>query len=131
MTNYAHNTQKAVYDALVAASVCSSRVYDETPQSGDAVFPYCVIGDGHTVADDYEGSAGVTEFYDINIWSQVQGFKEIKDQIDLIHTTLHQTSLTITGRNDASVFVTGTITRKESDGRTRRGIVSVKILHHT
>jgi hypothetical protein len=86
--------QKGVRDALVAASVCSGRVYDRVPS--DPTYPYCVVPDA-SLADDGNTCWQQDEvFQQISVFSRAVGHVEVKQQAALVRAAL-DTEITITG----------------------------------
>lgn len=94
MADHADALQKAVYDALVAASL-GVTVYDHVP--ANAAAPYVQIGDGDASDWGSKTFAGQSVGIAIHVWSEARGFKEANDLASSIHTALHEVALSLTG----------------------------------
>ena len=123
--------QKAIFQAIVGSGVVGNRVYDEIPESGETEFPYIAIGESDGSPDDIECQDGTDDALTLQIWSRYQGFKEVKDVIDALRPVLHNIEFTVPGRSDVHVWFDFTRTFRDSNGVDRRGIVQLRILHHS
>lgn len=118
--------QKAIYDALTGASICSGRIYDSVPEN--PTYPYVTIGD-ETVDDQSNGcSAAWDVIADVHVWSRptATSKNEVKTvAAQVIDTVLAMTAVTgfLLSRVD---FVTST-TRRESDGKTEHTICIFRV----
>lgn len=126
MSDALEGTQQAIYAALITASVAGGRIFDDVPEN--PVFPYVVIGESVADSDDATGTEGTDSTETIYVWSRQRGFKECKQIMSLIHDTLHQKTLTVAGRDTAHLFWNGSLTRRDSDGITRQGIVRIRVI---
>jgi hypothetical protein len=136
MSAFGWACQKTLYAVLTGASpaLCDGRVYDAVPQ--DVAFPYVEIGTGQTIPDDSSTAdggedAGVSDFFDLHVWSRSQGQKEAREIVDVIHGLLHQQSLAIAGRASANSWVRTIRHLTDPDGVTRHAVVSVEIIHRS
>lgn len=145
MSGYSWACQQALRTFLGAspslAALVGTRIYDDAPQ--DVAFPWLEIGDRQTLPDDVSaeggdddsppatGDAGVSDFFDLHIWSRYAGKKEAAEIADVLHTLLHGASLTITGRASAFAWVRTVRHLRDPDGMTRHGVVSIEIIHRS
>lgn len=137
MSAYSWAAQQALVALLGGGSLTalvSTRIYDDAPQT--VTFPWIEIGDGQIIPADTAQSngasdAGVSDFFDLHVWSRYAGKKEVKQIVDVLHTLLHGVSLTITGRTSALSWVRTVRIIRDPDGITRHGIVSVEIIHRS
>jgi len=118
--------QKAIYDALIAANIAGGRVYDDIPEN--PIFPYLLIGESVEQSDDGTGTSGSDSVETIHVWSRQRGFKETKNITGQIYDALHQKKLSVNGRDTAHTFWDGSLTRRDSDGITRQGIVRIRVV---
>lgn len=144
MSAFAWNSQQALYAKLSAgllSPLVGVRIYDAPPQPVGAPipateFPYVEIGDRQVIPDDAAASTGgsddgVSDFFDLHIWSRHQGKKEIAQITDVLHTMLHGQTLTVSGRASALSWIRSVRTIRDPDGITQHGIVNVEIIHRT
>jgi hypothetical protein len=136
MSAFAWACQQTVYGLLTGASpaLCSGRIYDAVPQ--DVVFPYVEIDGAQSIPDDTSASdggqdAGVSDYFDLHIWSRYQGQMEVREIVDEIHGLLHQQALTIAGRASANSWVRNVRYLLDPDGLTRHAVVNVEIIHRS
>lgn len=143
MTAYAWPCQQALFSLLTGSSALAdlvgTRIYDDAPQS--VTFPWLEIGDGQIVPDDTSasddsspevtGDSGVSDFYDLHIWSRYAGKKEIRQISDVLHSLLHEANLTIEGRASALCWIRSERFLRDPDGQTRHSVVSIEIIHRS
>ncbi|PLX36999.1 MAG: hypothetical protein C0605_07990 [Hyphomicrobiales bacterium] len=130
MTGVLFNTQKAVYALLDAAAVASGGVHDDVSDGYDT-FPYVEIGETLAEPDDGSLTDGTAEFLTLHVWSRAQGFAETKQIMEAIHTVLHGKKLTVAGRASALCWVDQVSTLRDPDGKTRHGVVRLRIVSRT
>jgi len=142
MSDASWNLQAALYTALKNASplIALARIYDAVPDavsSADAPdneFPYVQIGEMDSIPDDVSDSSaagddGETENITLHVWSRYNGQREVKQVMQQIKALLHGTSLTVTDRASAQVYVRSRRNFLDPDGKTRHGVVSVEVIH--
>lgn len=135
MSAFAFACQKALKAALLATAVVAERIYDDPPES--VAFPWIEIGDGQVIPDDTSANIGtgsddgVSEFFDLHVWSRYAGKKQAWDIVDALHTHLHGASLTIPGRASALAWIRNVRMLTDPDGLTRHGVVSLEIIHRS
>lgn len=138
MSAYSWACQQALYSALSASAaliaLVGTRIYDDAPEN--VTFPFVEIGDVQVIPDDTSASSGsddgVSEFFDLHVWSRdYAGKKQVAQIVDVLHTTLHGVSLTVTGRASALAWVRTVRAFTDPDGKSRHGVVSVEIIHRT
>lgn len=117
--------QKAIHAALIAADVCSGRIYDQVPS--DRVYPYITIGD-ELVSDDSNSCGDAWSVYpDIHAWSRPKsGSKsEVKKLIAQIVEVLN-TELALDGFEIVLVEFESARTLRERDGITEHSIITLR-----
>ncbi len=137
MSGYAWACQQALYSVLTTGSpppLCEGRVYDAPPQS--VGFPWVEIGEGQTIPDDTSNDgggsdSGVSDFFDLHVWSRYAGQMEARQIVDAIHDLLHEQSLSVMGRASALSWVRTVRYLLDPDAITRHAIVSVEIIHRS
>lgn len=128
MTDYHWALQTALFSAI--SGVAGGRVYDAPPQ--EVSFPHVVIDGGQSIPDDTSGGDdGMSEFFDLHVWSRYRGWKEAKQIVSAIYDALHGTSLTVTGRTSALAWVRTTRPLRDPDGISRQIVVTIEIIHRT
>lgn len=135
MSLFAFACQKAVASALLASGQCSGRIYDQPPQA--VTFPWIEIGDRQIIPDDTVGlsggtDGGVSDFFDVHVWSRgYAGKKEAEDILDAIHGQLHGVALAVVGRASALAWIRNVRILRDPDGITHHGVVSVEVIHRS
>lgn len=132
MSDFSHGAQAAIYALLATGSptVAEGRVYDDVPDN--PTYPFVQIAGSQMIPDDLDpGDNGVSEFFDLHVWSRERGFKQARNIMGAIKDILHKASLTIPGRASAHCWVRGDRLFREEDGTTRHGIVSIEIIHRS
>jgi hypothetical protein len=119
---------------MALSALVSTRIYDDAPQA--VAFPWVEIGDGQSIPDDTSqatgaSDAGVSDFFDLHVWSRYAGKKEVKQIVDVLHGLLHEVSFTIAGRSSASAWIRSVRILRDPDGITRHGIVNVEVIHRS
>lgn len=123
---------EALYAAVHGAALAVGGVYDQAPQT--VTFPWIEIGDRQALPDDTgggdgAGDDGLSDFFDMHIWSRHGGKKEVEQILDGLHSLLHGVSLSVTGRGSALCWLRTTRILKDDDGLTFHGIASLEIVH--
>lgn len=130
MTTSLVPVQTAIYEELVASGLFGTRVYDEVPESGEARFPYCEIGEWDGAPDDVVGGDGGDDALTLNMWSRHKGKKEILNLMDGVRRLFHAKTLITADKESVHLFVTFQRTFREANGVDRRGVVVLRVLHH-
>lgn len=120
--------QKAIFDRLSNDSAVTSLapVFDDVDQNQS--FPYISIGEDvinewDTVSDT-GGSASIT----IHAWSRYRGRKQAKEIMGKIYDSLHRQQLTAAGYDVVMVNFETETSFLDSDGLTRHGVQTYRIL---
>lgn len=116
--------QGAIFTKLTTAGLSC---YDDVPQDEKA-FPYVTIGDDDYTSDDTDGYERLICNINIYSWSRYRGSKEVKDTMGTVYSTLHRQDVTVLGYNVLGIDHVSTSSAVESDGITRRGIQTFKII---
>ncbi len=124
-----YNLQKAIYEKLSGNSQLMSivsGVFDYPVQS--AVFPFVSIGNA-SIAEIINLAGIITEYnININIFARDSGKKKVADIIEIIYGLLHHGSIFVVEKMLIMMQVQSTVIQLENDGKTYKGIVSLKIL---
>lgn len=135
MTIAAGPLQAAVFALLASAEppLAAGGIHDQVPD--EVCFPHVQIGswqilpDSTTTAAGGGSDAGTESFVDVHVWSRYAGNLEALQILDRIHGLADGASLTVAGRASAHVWVDGIRgPMQDSDGRSRHGILTLKII---
>lgn len=142
MSGFAVAVATALYEKLASASpqVASGGVYNEPPKPEETTYPYVLIMTAQIIPDDVSsadgdtrGDDGVEEYFDLHVINQAssgsRGDLLIRQAFDRLSDLLHQGDLNVTGRASAHTWQEQARIFTESDGVTRRGIWTVRIIH--
>lgn len=121
--------QEAVWAALAAADVAGGRIYDdpENVVGEDWTDAYVDLGEQQYIARDVQCAAGGDDFLTLHIYSRAEGKQDVQDIAAAIDAALNGVSLTVSGRTFATAHVETIRTFREPDGRTRHGVVTVRV----
>lgn len=119
--------QKAIYSALDTALTCG--VYDHVPQG--ATYPYVVIDS--QLATDRQSLIAQREriFVYLSVWSDYKGQKEVLSIMASIRSALQNAKLTLTSGTVVNTVVSRETTRRDVDGETFTGLVTLDVLVST
>lgn len=118
--NYpAQELQKAIYQAL--SEIESVDVFDEIPDNAN--FPYIVIGDDTVNDDSTKTEYGYDVTAAVHVFSRYEGYKELKEIMGSVIRALELSGLEMTGFNVYRKWVIYADHYRESDGRTRHGVI--------
>jgi hypothetical protein len=120
--------QAALVLLFKGATDAGARVYDEPPSS--PTYPIIQIGESQAVIDDYQCRDGSEEFIDVHVWSQAVGWPEIKRIAAQVKALVHAKVLMVPGYV-AHSWVRDIRYIKDPDGKTRHGVITVKVKHHS
>lgn len=127
--------QSALYSALsgdIALSALVVGVYDDVPQPVDAgdssAFPYVTIGESVHTGWDTDTSSGDDASVTVHVWSRYSGRAETKQIQGAIYDVLHRSNLAVTGYATVSVDWEQSESFLDSDGQTRHGVQTFRIL---
>lgn len=127
------NVQKAVFTALngdAPLSAAVTGVYDEVPEG--TALPYVKIGD--STLTDWSGKdfTGAEQTLTIHVWSGhvssgMAGRQATKEIMALVHTVLHEASLTVA--NNTLVNLRFTFAEEfQEDGTTYHGVMRFRLI---
>lgn len=122
--------QKAVFallsgDAPLTALI--SAVYDDVPQ-GDAVFPYVTIGEAVHSEFDTDTELGFDVSITIHAWSRHTGRSQTKQIQGAIYRALHRANFSVSGYNLITCDFNESQTFVDTDGITRHGTQTFRLL---
>lgn len=123
--------QKAVYDALVAASIAGVREVRDRPIIAPTAddFPFIEIGAAQDIPADAGGDDGIEHYVDIHAYSRATGQRQIKTIAEAIYAALHGVTLTVVGKATAHCWLDGGRIITERDGMTTHSIQTFQIIH--
>lgn len=119
--------QQAVFSVLNGDSTLTSSlgasVFDDVPDHQAVTYPYVQLGEDVTIDYSTKDTTGSETTMTIHIWSRYRGSKETKQIIDRIHSLLHDSSLSVTGRNLINMRSEFSDVLRDPDGITRHGVM--------
>ncbi|WP_127078361.1 DUF3168 domain-containing protein [Rhodomicrobium lacus] len=119
---------KALFDALTTA-LAPVAVYDDAPQ--DVPFPF-VEFQAHQTLPHAPGAPLSGDFAQhtvwLGVWSSYRGKKEVLGIIASIREALHDKPLTLAAGAAVLCQITAEETRRDADGVTQMGAVTVRVL---
>lgn len=118
--------------ANAALSALVQGVYDAVPQFDDsgnnANFPYVTIGEDNVNEFDTDTELGSDATVTIHTWSRARGRKETKQIQGAVYDALHRQSLTVAGFNFVDCHWQSSTSFLDSDGKTRHGVQTFRML---
>lgn len=128
--------QEALYEILRGATpaLCGGRIYDSPPQADatkdDTAFPFIEIGELQSLPDRTDDDdKGAESFVTLHIWSRYQGKAEIHRIASVLDDLLDGKSIAVAKRASAIAWIDQCLVMNDPDGRTRHGIVTVRVIH--
>lgn len=119
--------QQAIYSELSGDSELTSTlgasVYDDVPDHQAVTFPYVNIGEDTTLDYSTKDLVGSETTLNMHVWSRYRGSKEVKQIMDRVHSLLHDSNLTVTGRNFINLRAEFSDVLRDPDGITRHGVM--------
>lgn len=119
--------QQAIYSELSGDSELTSTlgasVYDDVPDHEAVTFPYVNIGEDTTLDYSTKDLVGSETTLNMHVWSRYRGSKEVKQIMDRVHSLLHDSNLTVTGRNFINLRAEFSDVLRDPDGITRHGVM--------
>lgn len=103
--------------------------YDHVPQ-GVAAFPYGVMGDASTAAEDTDSADGALVRFPVSLFSKYKGGRETASMSDAVRDALHhhEDSLVLTTCTAVTMFVEGSQEDPTTDdGKARESVVTVAV----
>lgn len=121
--------QKAIYTALTTDGTLMaliSGVFDYVPE--DTGLDYVTIGDNNVQGEDRKTENGFEVYVDIESWSDNAGRAKVKQIQGEIYRVIHHTALTITGFTHIKTVFESSLTFRDQDETTWRGVQTFKVL---
>ncbi|MDH4993304.1 DUF3168 domain-containing protein [Aquamicrobium lusatiense] len=115
--------QGAVYTALHGNTTAGANVFDRlTPN----VFPRIQIGQGMKVRDDSSCVDGWHVYFQIDVYSNADGYREAKLIAGDIERLLHKQDFAVPNYNVVDVWTEGAVFSREADGVISRARIDVE-----
>lgn len=119
--------QQALFTVLSGDSnlttTLSASIYDDVPDHQAVTFPYVTIGEDTMLDYSTKDLVGSDVTVNLHVWSRYRGSKEVKQVMDRVHTLLHDSNLTVTGRNLINLRSEFSDVLRDPDGITRHGVM--------
>ncbi len=119
----------AVYARLTADATLmtqvTNRVYDDVPDS--TAYPYIDMGEAFETDEDAFSQDNYSILLRLHVWSQYQGRKEAVDIMSRVATLLDEYALTVSGATLSRCVVEQKQILRDPDGKTRHGIIDVRV----
>ena len=101
-------------------------VCDRPPQG--TAFPYITLGESAGADWSSKTTTGMEHHVALHVWSREGGRKQAASVMDLVHTLLHDASLSVTGQTLVMIRFTGSSIVLENDGWTYHGEMHFRAL---
>lgn len=141
MSDHSSAVQKVLYATLTRAPAIAAGGFFDGVAPADVAFPHGEIGPQETVPDDAStendapdgdnGDEGLSDTFDLHLWSRYDGRAEIMRMVAEIHRRLHRKTLNVPERASAHSWVRSVRILLDDDGITRHGVVTVEIIHRS
>jgi len=121
--------QSAVYTALTGHAplvALVTGIRDAVEQ--DTAYPYVTIGEDAHVEDDTDDRGARDCTITIHVWSRYRGRKDTKQIQGEIYNALHRANLSHSGYVFTDSHFLSSDSFMDSDGRTRHGVQTFRIL---
>jgi len=119
--------QQALFTVLSGDSnlttTLGASIYDDVPDHQAVTFPYVTIGEDTMLDYSTKDLVGSDVTVNLHVWSRYRGSKEVKQVMDRVHTLLHDSNLTVTGRNLINLRSEFSDVLRDPDGITRHGVM--------
>ncbi len=119
--------QQALFTVLSGDSnlttTLGASIYDDVPDQQAVTFPYVTIGEDTMLDYSTKDVVGSDVTVNLHVWSRYRGSKEVKQVMDRVHTLLHDSNLTVTGRNLINLRSEFSDVLRDPDGITRHGVM--------
>ncbi|MEJ8573124.1 DUF3168 domain-containing protein [Microbaculum marinum] len=120
--------QAALFAALKAdaplAALVGTAVYDGAPQDGG--FPHVTLADLASLDHSDTGGDGEEHFATFLVWSRDGGRRQALEILGAMTAVLDEAALSLTGHSLIDLRVERTEARRQSDGRTWRGLMRLR-----
>jgi hypothetical protein len=119
--------QTAIYERLTGDTPLMgviTAVHDDAPM--DAVFPYVLIGHVTSIPYDAKTFDGEEVTATMHAWSDKEGFKQVKNILNLMLQALTNTPLSIAGFNVSFSRLETIETFDEADGDLKHGVLILR-----
>jgi len=117
--------QGAIFTALHGHTDAGNNVFDRVRPN---IFPRIQIGGGQSVTDDAQCIDGWEVYFQIDVYSNAEGYPEVKTIAGQIHSLLHNQELAVDDFALVSMSVTGIVYSREQDETISRARISVEAL---
>ena len=107
----------------VAGTSITTKVFDDVPEG--TAYPYVIIGTEQTREAGTKSTDGNIYNFDIEVWSQYRGQKEIKEVMERLYNIFNNSTISVSGADSVMSFVVSAITLVEPDAITRHGIINI------
>lgn len=124
MSLHSFPLQEILYSTLNGDSTLGglvTGVFDSVPD--DTTLPVVQIGSATTNDDGMKGTDARSYIFQIDVFSNYRGFKEVKQIMQRVYTLLHEQALIVSGANLINLRCEFTTQIIEGDGVIRHGIM--------
>ena len=124
--------QQAIFSELNGdsnlTSTLGASIYDDVPDHEAVTLPYVTVGEDTMLDYSTKDLTGSEITTNLHIWSSYRGSKEVKQIMDRVHTLLHDSNLTVTGRNLVNLRAEFSDVLRDPDGITRHGVMRFRAI---
>lgn len=125
MTSFAaESLQNALYVTLKADSALManlSGIFDHVPEG--SMLPYITLGEGSLRDWSSKTHQGQEHLFDVHLWSEKVGGKEIREMADQVNSLLDNAALTLSGHQLVTLRFVFFENFFDAEGRVRHGIM--------
>lgn len=121
--------QEAVYQHLKNNAPLMERlndIYDHVPKN--APYPYGNLGASNVQDWSSKTFAGQDHRFEIHLWSQMSGHREIKELLSLLYDALHEAEISLVGHELITLRFEFAQMLREDDGPLHHAVVRFRAL---
>lgn len=115
--------QGAIQAAIKGNTAAGANVFDKVTPN---VFPRVQIGSGQAIPNDAEGVDGFDVFFQIDAYSNLAGYPQVKAIAGEIHALLHKKPLAVPGYHLVDIWLSGASFTREADETISRARITVE-----
>ncbi|RJG44913.1 DUF3168 domain-containing protein [Mesorhizobium sp. DCY119] len=115
--------QGAILSTIKNHTAAGANVFDKVTPN---VFPRIQIGNGQTIPNDATCVDGFDVFFQIDVYSNLDGYPQAKAIAGEIHGLLHKKPLAVSGFNLVDLYLAGAVFTRETDDTISRARIMVE-----
>lgn len=115
-------------DAPLTTLLGGAHIYDAPPHAEQGLLPHIILGDDSISNWPTKDSDGAEHTIMLTIWSDGQGYSEVKSIMAALYNAVEENALAIDGGQVISLRFLSARTSRESAGRLRRALCRFRVL---